>query len=99
MKKKKVKKNEYKFIIIATESQIRNLKNNLIDEYFMDTTYKCVPKTIYNFKLMAIISYDFNYKKTELCCFILIMNEKEFTFYNIFKVLLAKYHFNPKNIM
>ena len=27
------------------------------------------------------------------------MNEKEFTFYNIFKVLLAKYHFNPKNIM
>ena len=27
------KKNEYKFIIIVTESQISNLKNNLIDEY------------------------------------------------------------------
>ena len=48
---------------------------------------------------MVISGYDFNNKKTELCCFILIMNEKEFTFYNIFKVLLAKYHFNPKNIM
>ncbi len=33
------KKNEYKFIIIATDTQINNLKKDtLIDEYFMDTT-------------------------------------------------------------
>ena len=49
----------------------------------MDTTYKCVPKSIYNFKLMVISGYDFNNKKTELCCFILIMNEKEITYYRI----------------
>ena len=29
----------------------------------MDTTYKCVPKTIDNFKLMVISGYDFNNKK------------------------------------
>ena len=42
---------------------------------------------------MEISGYVFNNKKTELCCFILIMNKKEFTFYNIFKVLLNKYFF------
>ena len=28
----------------------------------MDTTYKCVPKSLYNFKLMVISGYDFNNK-------------------------------------
>ena len=72
---------------------ILKFENTLIDEYCMHTTYKCVPKSIYNFKLMEISGYAFNNKKTELYCFILIMNKKEFTFYNIFKVLLNKYFF------
>ena len=65
----------------------------------MDCTYKCVPSNTFKFKLMVLSGYDFNNKKTDLCCFILLMNEKEFTFKNIFKILLNKYIFKPKNIM
>lgn len=76
---------------------LKNLKNTLIDEYFMDCTYKCVPSNTFKFKLMVLSGYDFNNNKTDLCCFILLMNEKEFIFINIFKILLNKYNF--KNIM
>ena len=39
-----------KFIIIAYNSMLDNLNNNMIDEYFMDTTYSCVPPNIHKFK-------------------------------------------------
>ena len=78
---------------------LKNLKNNLINEYFMDCTYKCVPHSIYKFKLMVLSAFEYISRKTCICCFILLMNEKEFTFLNVFKILLKKYQFNPTNLM
>ena len=43
-----------KFIIIANKDMLLNLKNNLIDEFFIDTTYSCVPPSVHNFKLFII---------------------------------------------
>ena len=93
------KKNEYKFVIIGNDNMLKNLKNNLINEYFMDCTYKCVPHSIYKFKLMVLSGFEYISRKTCICCFILLMNEKEFTFLNVFKILLKKYQFNPTNLM
>ena len=76
-----------------------NLNNNMIDEYFMDTTYSCVPPNIHKFKLFVISGYEFNNKSTHICAFILIINEKYETFVNIFQYLKNTYQFNPKNIM
>ena len=78
LKKMIWKKNEFKFIIIGTYEMILNLSNNMIEQYFMDCTYKCAPTFIYKFKLMAISGFDISQKKTVLCLFVLIIiNEKK----------------------
>ena len=78
---------------------LKNLSNNLIEEFFMDCTYSAVPPSIYKYKLMVLCGYEKNIKKTLLCCFILLINENVDTFENIYKYLLEKYDFNPRNIM
>ena len=88
-----------KFIIIANRHILLNLKNNLIDEFFIDTTCSCLPPSVHNFKLFVINGFEFESKKTHICSFILIMNEKFETFTSIFDHLKSKYNFNLKNIM
>ena len=89
------KEEELKFVIICTTEMLNNIQNNLTDEFFMDTTYSCVPPSINNFKLIVLCGYEIEANKTSLCAFILIMNEKNETFENI----KNKYIFNPKNFM
>ena len=50
-------------------------------------------------KLMVLCGYNAINKKTVLCCFILLQNEKEFTFKKIFEYLRDNYSFNPPKIM
>ena len=77
-------KEELKFIIITNNKMLDNLKNNLIEEYFIDATYSCVSLNIHKFKLIVLIGYDIENISINICCFILIMNEKYETFENIF---------------
>lgn len=81
------KKNELKFVIIGAKEMIKNLSNNLIDQFYMDCTYSTVPPSIFKFKLMAISGHDCHNNTTVLCVFILLMNEKKYTFDEIFKTL------------
>ena len=90
---------KYKAIIIATNKMLSNLKNNQINEYFMDCTYKMVPPNKNNFRLMVICGYDTQKRKTCLCLFALLMNEKEFTFSFVFNHLKNEFSFNPRNFM
>ena len=69
-----------KFIILGNDDILTNLKNNNINQYFMDCTYKAVPPNIYKLRLMVISGFDFNLKKTVLCGFILLPHENEYTF-------------------
>ena len=94
-----VKKEQYKFILLANKQIIDNLKNNQIIEFFFDCTYKCVPPTKPKMMLMVLCGYNNFSKKTVLCVFILLQNEKEFTFKKIFEYLRDKYSFNPPKIM
>ena len=64
---------------------LKNLSNNLIEEFFMDCTYSAVPPSIYKYKLMVLCGYEKNIKKTLLCCFILLINANIDTFENIYK--------------
>jgi len=88
-----------KFIIIGNETILCNLKNNNINQYFMDCTYKAVPPNIYKLRLMVISGFDFNLKKTILSGFILLPSESEYTFKVIFNYLAKNYSFNPRKIM
>ena len=40
------------FILIGTDDILANLKDNLMDQYFMDCTYSAVPPSIYKYKLL-----------------------------------------------
>ena len=91
--------NEFKFVIIATKEMLNNLSSNIIEQFFMDCTYSTVPPSIYKFKLMVISGYNFNNNKTLLCAFILLMNEKKFTFDEIFTNLKTKFNFHPNIII
>ena len=88
-----------KYIIIGKESMFNNIKNNKISQFFMDCTYKCVNQSSPRFKLMVLTGFDPEEKKTKLCAFILINNEDESTFDNIFQNLKDNYSFRPRNIM
>ena len=46
-----------------------NLQNNLIEEFFMDSTYSCVPPNKNNFKLLVLSGYDMEEKKNTYMCF------------------------------
>lgn len=86
-------------LLIATEKMFKYLSNTMIEQYFMDCTYKTVPPSIYKFKLMVISGHEYSKNKTLLCAFILLMNEKKFTFDEIFKTLKKEFQFNPLNMM
>ena len=85
-------------ILIGNENMFNNLKDNQINQYFFDCTYKMVPPNKHKFKLMVLIGYNLQ-KTTVLCLFVLIANEKEYTFKHLFTILKEKYSFNPRNIM
>ena len=54
------------------------------------------PSTPKKLRLLVVSGYDELKNKICLCCFILIMDEKEETFLEIFKVLREEpYHMNP----
>ena len=59
---------------------LNNLTSNLTEQYLMDNIYSTVPPSIYKFKLMVLSGHDINNNKTVLCAFILLMNERKYTF-------------------
>ena len=54
---------ESHFIVIGNENILINLKNNQINEFFMDCTYSAIPPSIYKYKLMVLCGYMKNIKK------------------------------------
>ena len=76
---------EDNFILIGKKEMFFNLKNNMINQYFMDCTYSAVPPSVHKYRLMVICGYNHSTDKTVLCAFILIHRENEKTFTEIFK--------------
>lgn len=77
----------------------KNLKDNQINQFFFDCTYKMVPSNKNKFKLIILSGFNIVSKKKVLCLFALLTNEKKETFITLFKILKENYHFNPRNIM
>ena len=82
------------FTLLTTEIAIgRKTKQSPL------TAYKMVHPNKNKFKLMVLSGFNIVSKKTLLCLFVLLPNEKENTFKALFKILKENYHFNPRNIM
>ena len=73
-----------------------NLKSENINNFFIDVTYKVIPKTYHNYKLLTISGIDNNNNSTYLCALILLKYEDNSSFITIFKYLNEYYKFNRK---
>ena len=82
------------FIINNRMSDI--LKSNDINQYFGDATYRALPPTMRNYKLYIISGFNLIEKRTRIGAFILIPNETETTYYNMFYNLKNNHGFKPK---
>ena len=94
-KKNSTEKREEKVFIITTQNMNNKLKDKNIENYFIDITYKIIPKHFKGYKLMTITGVDKITKNTYICCFILLKYEDEESFIKIFKYLREMYLFNP----
>ena len=91
--------------LIITNNMKKNIANykindnsdkNAISQYFCDITFKCVPKSKFNYKLFILLGYDILLNKSALCCFALIMDMQAETFAFLFNKLKLLYDFNPR---
>jgi hypothetical protein len=85
--------------LIANEEMMSTLKNNFIEEYFMDPAYSCIPPCKPKLKLIVLSGFYLEKKTTVISAFIFVTNEKVETFLSIFEYLKNNFQFNPKNIM
>ena len=71
-KNKKIIKREETLIILTTEDMKNKFKDEKIENYFIDVTYKIVPKNNKNYKLLTIKCFDNNTQSTFIIALILI---------------------------
>jgi len=67
-----------------------DIKDKEVYQFFGDTTYRCVPITLY-----IISGFNLIMKRTRILLYLLIPNENETTLYVLFNTLKQKYGFNP----
>ena len=72
------------------------LKNYDIHPYFGDATYKAIPPALRNYKLYIILVFNLLEKHIIIGAFILIPNETESIYYNMFCYLKNNHGLNQK---
>ena len=93
------KSETYTIRIYGTNESIKLLNDPSVTQYFIDGTYRCVPHTIKSVNaLVAIVCYNAETKKFELCL-IATMNKEDFDCYKQFYSLLKnRFNFKPLKI-
>ena len=74
------------------------ISDSNIENFFIDVTYKIVPKDENNYKLLTISGYNKSTFSTYICELTLIKYEDYVSFQKIFKYLNEMYDFNPSII-
>ena len=69
---------ESHFIIIGNEDMFIKLKNNQINEFFMDCIYSVVPPSIYKYKLIVLCGYMKNIKNFIICFY--FINKRKYIY-------------------
>ena len=73
----------------------KQILNKHIDNFFIDVTYKIVPKLIEKYKLLIITGVDNETNNTYIIALILLKYEDTISFIKIFKYMKDMYNFNP----
>ena len=86
-KKNIVIKKEQKAIIIDNKNTYAFLNKENNDEYFIDITFKIMPKKYTNYKLMIITCINKKTNSTKICCFIAFKYQDVESYIRIFGLL------------
>ena len=78
------------------KSMTEEIKNKNCFQYFGDATYRCLPPTFRNYKLYIISGFNLIEKRTRILSYILLPNETEQTYLQLFERLKNDYGFYPK---
>ena len=80
--------NEHLIKIFGTHKSMKNLSNKDFAQFFVDSTYKCVPNNIKNIKcLLFIIGNNSSNDSFELFYSVLLSNEDSETFIELYSYL------------
>ena len=91
----KIDKKAEKVIVLTTDYSEKTFNNKNIENFFIDVTYKVIPKKSQNYKLLTISCYDNNTKSTYISALILIRYEDSISFQKTFKYLNILFDWNP----
>lgn len=84
--------------MFGNKNRLKCLSNEIYTEFFIDITFKLIPKSWRPYKLFTIATIDFKENKTILIGFILFKNMDSETYLRILKMLNDNFSFNPKVI-
>ena len=94
----KIEERREKLIVLTTPKMEKKVTDNTIDNYFIDITYKILPKGQRKYKLMTITGLDNTNNNSYICFLILLCYEDQISFQRLFRYLHENYKFSPKNI-
>ena len=92
----KILDREKNLIIFGNKNRLLLMKNNEYIEYFIDSTFKVIPKKFNNYKLLTIATIDIPNNFTILIGFVCFKYQYSTSYYNIFKYLNEIYNLNQK---
>ena len=82
--------------IIMNKNMYNEIKNQNIYQYFGDATFRCVPPSFRTYRLYVISGFNILNKRTKILSYILIPNETEMTYLEMFKNLKNKFEFQQR---
>ena len=86
---------EDRIIIIGNEERLKLIKNRPLIEFFIDITFKLIPKSFKPYKIMTLCSFDEEENKPILICLIFFKYMDSESYINIFNFLNQLYNFEP----
>ena len=76
----------------------KKVTEDSIDDFFIDLTYKIIPKKQKRYKLMTVTGLDKLNNNSYICFLILLCYEDQISFERLFKYLKENYGFTPKYV-
>ena len=92
----KIEERREKLIVLTTPKMEKKLTDNTIDNYFIDITYKILPKGQRKYKLMTITGLDNTNNNSYICFLILLCYEDRYLFKDYFDICMKIINFHQK---
>ena len=88
------------FRLFGAKESLKLLKDEKSTQFFIDSTYRCVPSNYNNTKaLLLIVCYNSSPDRFDLCCAVLLSHENGELLIELYNHLKNLYKFSPKLII